>query len=62
MNAVILSRWSTGLASRKERRSAIANDPIRRLSGVFGALPEGQSVINRRITRLPINWLRTKSV
>lgn len=40
MNAVTLSRWFTGSASSKEGQSAIANDRIRCLNGVFGPLPE----------------------
>ena len=42
MNAVILSRWFTGSASPKERRSAIANDAIRRLNTRFGPISEAQ--------------------
>jgi hypothetical protein len=42
MNAVVLSRWLTGSASSKEAQSAIADDRIQCLSGVFGPVPEAQ--------------------
>jgi hypothetical protein len=41
IKAVIRSRSLTGSVS-KERQSAIANDPTRRLKGVFGSMLEGQ--------------------
>jgi hypothetical protein len=43
MDAVIFSRRFTESASSRERRSAIANDPVRRLDAVFGPIPEEQS-------------------
>jgi hypothetical protein len=42
MDAVIFSRRFTESASSKERRSAIANDPVRSLDAVFGPIPEEQ--------------------
>jgi hypothetical protein len=42
MNAAILSRWFAGSASPKERRSAIANDAIRRLNTNFVPVSEAQ--------------------